>query len=163
MPITSPVGAAASQPQPSNTANVTNQVDYQTFLKLLVAQMKNQDPLSPMESTEYVAQLATFSQVEQSIQMNRKLEDLLQNTTMSQAASLIGKEIESMDGTVKGTVREVELYTDGIAAILDNGEKVAMSAGVIIREPGVATPPPENDDPIEYQPDASGNQTEPQA
>lgn len=163
MPITSPVGAAASQPQITNAANATNQVDYQTFLKLLVAQMKNQDPLSPMESTEYVAQLATFSQVEQSIQMNRKLEDMLQNTTMAQAASLIGKEIESMDGTVKGTVMEVELYTDGIAAILENGEKIAMSAGVTIREPGTPAPPPENDDPIEYDPDASGNPEDAQA
>ena len=42
----------ASQPQAAT-------VDYQAFLKLLVAQMKNQDPTSPMESTDYVAQLAT--------------------------------------------------------------------------------------------------------
>lgn len=162
MPFTTPVGATSSQPLASNAAGPMNQVDYQTFLKLLVAQMKNQDPLSPMESTEYVAQLATFSQVEQSIQMNRKLEDMLQNSTLSQATSLIGKEIESMDGTVKGIVLAVELYSDGVAAVLDNGEKVAMSPGVIIREPGTSAPPPGNDDPIEYDADHSGQPEEAQ-
>ena len=52
-------------------------VDYQAFLRLLVAEMKNQDPTSPMESTDYVAQLATFSQVEQSVQANAKLDQIL--------------------------------------------------------------------------------------
>lgn len=115
-------------------------VDYQAFLKLLVAQMKNQDPTSPMDSSDYVAQLATFSQVEQSVQMNKKLEELLQGTTMSQATGLIGRVIESMDGTITGTVRAVELYSDGVVAVLESGEKVAMGPGVIIREAGFTDP-----------------------
>ena len=45
-------------------------MDYNAFLKLLIAQMKNQDPTEPMTSTQYMAQFATFSQVEQSIKTN---------------------------------------------------------------------------------------------
>ncbi len=96
----------------SNTSNNSSQtaaatptaqtVDYQSFLKLLVAEMKNQDPTSPMESTDYVAQLATFSQVEQSVQVNSKLEQLLQSSQLSQASSIIGRTVTSADGKISG-------------------------------------------------------------
>ena len=62
-------------------------VDYQAFLRLLVAEMKNQDPTSPMESTDYVAQLATFSQVEQSVQANAKLDQILQRPRLRRPAA----------------------------------------------------------------------------
>ncbi len=49
-------------------------LNYESFLKLLVAQMKNQDPTQPMDATQQIAQLATFSQVEQTIKTNKNLE-----------------------------------------------------------------------------------------
>lgn len=61
-------------------------LDKNSFLQLLVAQMKYQDPLNPSSNTEYVAQLATFSQLEQ-------MQNLSQTTTNSQAFSLVGKEV----------------------------------------------------------------------
>lgn len=117
----------------ANLPKPTNLVDYDTFLKLLVAQMKNQDPTSPMESTDYVAQLATFSQVEQSVQIKNKLDEMIQANALAQAASFIGREIAAMDGSVTGIVKEVQVYSDGVIAVLEGGEKVAMSAGVVIR------------------------------
>ncbi len=107
-------------------------VDYQSFLKLLVAQMKNQDPTAPMDSTDYVAQLATFSQVEQTVQTNSKLDQILQAQTLSQASSLIGRTVTSHDGSVTGTVGSVKLYSDGIIAVLDNGQEVPMLPGVTV-------------------------------
>jgi len=50
--------------------------DFQTFLQLLTAQLENQDPLNPMESTEFTTQLATFSGVEQQVQTNELLTDM---------------------------------------------------------------------------------------
>ena len=127
-------------PAIGNTANAAQSatgkaqtVDYQSFLRLLVAQMKNQDPTSPMESTDYVAQLATFSQVEQSVQINSKLDGILQASTFAQAGDLIGREIESADGQVKGTVESVRLYSDGIMARLEDGQELPVWAGVVIR------------------------------
>jgi flagellar basal-body rod modification protein FlgD len=107
-------------------------VDYQSFLKLLVAQMKNQDPTSPMESTDYVAQLATFSQVEQSVKVNSKLDQLLQSSQLSQASSIIGRTVTSADGTLSGKVSEVRLFSDGIIAVLENGKEIPMLPGVRI-------------------------------
>ncbi len=51
--------------------------DFTQFLTLLTTQLQNQDPLSPMDSTEFTNQLVQFSQVEQSINTNKKLDDLL--------------------------------------------------------------------------------------
>ena len=50
--------------------------DYETFLGLLVAQIQNQDPLEPMDATQFVSQIATLTQVEQSVNMNAQLEQL---------------------------------------------------------------------------------------
>jgi len=111
-------------------------VDYQSFLKLLVAQMKNQDPTAPMESTDYVAQLATFSNVEQGIQTNTKLEQILQSQQLAQAGSIIGREITSADGKITGIVAEVKLTSEGAVAVLQDDKEVKVGPGVRIREAG---------------------------
>lgn len=108
-------------------------VDYESFLKLLVAQMKNQDPTAPMESTDYVAQLATFSQVEQSVQVNSKLDQLLQASALDQADALIGRHVTSADGKTSGKVTEVKLKADGIVAILEGGKELPITPGVVIK------------------------------
>jgi flagellar basal-body rod modification protein FlgD len=127
------VSTVTSAAQNNTNAASPQTVDYQSFLRLLVAQMKNQDPTSPMESTDYVAQLATFSQVEQSVQMNAKLEQILAASSLSQASGIVGREITSADGTVTGIVKEVKLYSDGVVATLTNGEQVIVGPGVVIR------------------------------
>jgi flagellar basal-body rod modification protein FlgD len=108
-------------------------IDYQSFLKLLIAEMKNQDPTKPMDSTEYVAQLATFSQVAQTVQTNSKLDQLLQTSALAQAGNIIGHSITSADGNTTGTVSSVRLTTDGLVAILENGQEVTMQSGVVIQ------------------------------
>ncbi len=123
--------------QAPSTTNGTDQtsktaVDYQSFLKLLVAEMKNQDPTNPMDSTQYVAQLAAFSQVEQSVQINTKLDQLLQSSTLAQADALIGRTVTSADGKFTGKVAEVRLLSDGIVAVLEGGKEITMGPGVKI-------------------------------
>ncbi|MCT7377557.1 flagellar hook assembly protein FlgD [Chelativorans salis] len=127
------VSTVTGTTQNQTSAAAPQTVDYQSFLKLLVAEMKNQDPTSPMESTDYVAQLASFSQVEQSVQINDKLEQILAAASLSQASGLVGREITSSDGTVTGTVSEVKLYSDGVVATLESGQEVIVGPGVVIR------------------------------
>ncbi len=64
--------------------------NFDTFLNLLTAQLQNQDPLSPMESNEFVSQLVQFSQVEQAISSNKSLETLIDLQTTNQATSALG-------------------------------------------------------------------------
>ena len=117
---------------PPKPAMAPQTVDYESFLKLLVAQMKNQDPTAPMDSTDYVAQLATFSQVEQSVQINDKLDQILQASTFAQAGGLIGRTISSDDGSVTGVVKEVRLISDGISAVLESGAELPVTPGVVL-------------------------------
>lgn len=132
-----PIGMTDTQKTAAATAPQT--VDYQSFLKLLVAQMKNQDPTSPMESTDYIAQLATFSQVEQSVQINAKLDSILQASTFAQAGDLIGKYVTSPDAKVQGYVQQVRLYSDGIMATLTDGQQIPIWAGVTITDGPINT------------------------
>ncbi|WP_425530909.1 flagellar hook assembly protein FlgD [Mesorhizobium retamae] len=129
MNVNNNVGNTPQTQQKSKTS-----VDYQSFLKLLMAQMKNQDPTKPMDSTEYVAQLAQFSQVEQSVQMNTKLEYILQSSALSQADSLIGRQLTSADGSITGVVKEVRLASDGLIAVLNDGKEVPVLPGVVVKQ-----------------------------
>lgn len=128
-----PVSAlpSAAQPQSPSTSAGTPTVDYDTFLQLLVTQLKNQDPLSPMEDTEYVAQLATFSNVEQNILTNRHLESLTTLATLGDAGGLIGRTMTPANGDA-GTVREVKISSEGAFAVLDDGREVPLGAGLSI-------------------------------
>ncbi len=72
--------------------------DFETFLTLLTTQMRNQDPLKPMDSTEFVAQLANFSGVEQQVRSNDRLEqiyNLLAGGNAEGMASWIGREVRA--------------------------------------------------------------------
>lgn len=70
-PITALAGRAAANPAPQSGLDPL--ADENTFLQLLVQQLKNQDPQSPADPTQFVAQLAQFSELEQVMQMNQTL------------------------------------------------------------------------------------------
>ncbi len=77
-------GAATAQPQDLATNPLAQK---ETFLKLLVAQIKNQNPLNPADGIEFLSQLAQFSQLEQMLGIRSELETIRQNLTPPAAAS----------------------------------------------------------------------------
>ncbi len=68
---------SASNSATTATTAKTNGADQETFLKLLVAQLKNQDPLNPQDPSQFVAQLAQFSSLEQLTGINQKIDNFL--------------------------------------------------------------------------------------
>ncbi|MBO0903589.1 flagellar hook assembly protein FlgD [Jiella sonneratiae] len=125
---------AASTSQTTSTASTAKStLDYNSFLQLLVAEMSNQDPLNPTDSTEYVAQFATFSGVEQSIQTNSKLDSLMAVSALTQANSLIGRTITSADGATSGVVSAVRAGSTGIEAVLEGGGSVTLESGTEVQ------------------------------
>ena len=94
-----------------------SQMGYDQFLNLLCAEMQYQDPLEPTTNTEYVAQMATFSQLEATLSMKDSLIESASATESSVANSLVGKNVvvvdpESETGYTTGKVDYV-MYEDG--------------------------------------------------
>ncbi|XCE17705.1 flagellar hook capping FlgD N-terminal domain-containing protein [Candidatus Liberibacter asiaticus] len=101
------------------------------FLKLLITQIKHQDPTEPMKASEQVAQLAVFSQMEQSVQMN-SLQELLKSNNLAQASSYIGKNITNADGSISGVVNAIQVSSTGLTAITVDNTEIPITTGIRI-------------------------------
>ncbi len=102
------------------------------FLNLLVIQLKNQDPTKPMDSAQYVGQLAAFSNVEQAMKTSTRLDALMSSFALSQAEGFVGRTIVSADGSVSGQVAAVQVASDGAVALLDNGQRITLGPGITV-------------------------------
>lgn len=118
----------------SSTSGATPTLNYNDFLQLMIAQLQNQDPLNPTDSSQFMSQIAEFSNVEQGINANSKLGQLLVNSNISQASTMIGLQITGSDGTT-GIVQSVRIDSSGSTAILTDGKQVPIDAGVTIGYP----------------------------
>ncbi|MVA19464.1 flagellar hook assembly protein FlgD [Agrobacterium vitis] len=105
-------------------------MDYDSFLQLLIAQLQNQDPTEPMDATEQVSQLATFSQVEQSIKTNTLLRSMLQAEALTRAGDIVGKTVTSSDGETTGVVSNVKVADDAVTLTTSSGGTVELQTGV---------------------------------
>lgn len=96
---TATVGSAATAGSGTSAPSATKiNSDFDTFLRMLTTQLQNQDPMNPMDSSDFAVQLATFSQVEQAQRTNQLLEGMtgqLGMTGMAQLAAWVGMEARS--------------------------------------------------------------------
>ena len=132
VPSTTMTGLSNNTETTAQTQATGPSLDYSAFLRLLIAQMKNQDPTAPADPAQWMGQLASFSNVEQAIQTNAKLDALMTSMALSQGDSLIGRTLTTMEGDVTGTITSVRIYSDATVAVLDSGVEVLLGAGVII-------------------------------
>lgn len=92
---------ATTQTAPTSQSTSASEIssDFETFLKMLTVQMQNQDPLNPVDSSDYAVQLATFSNVEQQVQTNDILKEIQAHmgaTGIAQMADWVGKEARAI-------------------------------------------------------------------
>jgi flagellar basal-body rod modification protein FlgD len=123
---------AASTASASTSAAKSATLDYNDFLKLLIAEMKNQDPTNPMDATSQVSQLASFSAVEQQVQTNTTLTSVLNSSSLTQAEAAIGRTVTSSDGSISGTIASVSIASSGATATLADGRTVTLGSGVTV-------------------------------
>src|SRR5437868_4058392 len=118
-------------------------LDKNAFLKLLVQEMTNQDPLKPADNTAFIAQLAQFSTLEQMQNMNDGFKTLQSSFESGQAAGLLGKGIHAVDSsngnTIDGTVDKVLLNSTGVQLDVNNGTTVNLSDVLWITPSGTPT------------------------
>ncbi|PWW21301.1 flagellar basal-body rod modification protein FlgD [Geodermatophilus normandii] len=126
--MTDPVGGVGSSPATytaSTAVDRSDQMGKDTFLQLLVAQMRYQDPNSPTSTTEFMSQTATFTQVEKLEEIAAQNAELLALQRSLSAGALVGHAVSwtAEDGTTRsGTVSSVRFGSDGASAVVGGTE-----------------------------------------
>ncbi|HOK41794.1 MAG TPA: flagellar hook capping FlgD N-terminal domain-containing protein [bacterium] len=124
----------------TGTTSTNDTLGKDAFLKLLVTQLKYQDPMNPLDNNDMLAQLAQFSALEQSQNINKNLEQLRFESLSTNAVSLLGAEVkaaktvdnEQIEKT--GIVKEIK-YKDSQAVFVIDGEEYSFSDIVEIKVP----------------------------
>lgn len=141
-------GISSNDPVSLSGQNAMSTLDKDAFMKLLVNQMKNQDPMQPADNTQMIAQLAQFSSLEQMQSLNDNIVGLAvlqqQNALLSQltsASSLIGENVRYVDPTTQseqwGTVSAVKIV-DGLASLAIDGKDVPLANVAEVGAPPVS-------------------------
>lgn len=149
MSTTNPTGTTSDS---KNAISKSTELDKDDFLKLLIAQLKHQDPMSPMDDSQFMGQLVQFSSLEQMSNMATAVEELKQSmlalnsqSLLTQGAAMIGKEVigEVSTGTegeteiISGVITSVKM-TDGSLKVMVGDKALAMEEIVEIKEAGSA-------------------------
>jgi flagellar basal-body rod modification protein FlgD len=116
-------GSTAHNPISATDAN-KNQLGKDAFLKLLTTQLQHQDPLNPMEDSEFMGQMAQFSTLEQITNMATANTAMADNLTFSKSVSLIGR-------TVTYTDAEEQTHTGKVDRVTTTDGKPALTVGGI--------------------------------
>jgi len=133
-------GIDGLQNRATNNYQMNNMLEKDAFLKLLVTELKYQDPVEPMKDRDFIAQMAQFSSLEQLQNMNNTNEYLLRLNQMAfsfNTVSMIGKKIAFQDDL--GEIREevVEgISFEGNIPYLDIGEEMLIPFDMILRIKG---------------------------
>ena len=125
-----PVAPHAPTVEPK--ASSLGALDGDAFMRLLVEQMRAQDPTEPQSATDFVAQLATFAGVEQQVAIKRAL-DAMRAADALDAAALIGRHVAGPDGE-GGRIASVRVTGEGAVATLEGGGTLSIGPGVTVSE-----------------------------
>jgi flagellar basal-body rod modification protein FlgD len=125
-------GASALTNKPTESTQKRDLVSTDAFMQLLVAQLKNQDPTKPVDSTQYVSQLASLSGLEQSVKQTAALDRLAVQSRSAEASSAVGLYASASDGSAAGKVVSARIETDQVVAVLDSGQELVLGAGVTL-------------------------------
>ncbi len=129
MSVTATPSATNTATPLTSAAQGSGALDENAFMQLLITQMQNQDPLQPTDDQQFIAQLAQFSTLEQTTQLNNQVTSLGLMISSGQALSLVGRNIQYSDAngaTASGQVTGVS-FSNGMAQLEVNGVNVSPS------------------------------------
>ena len=116
------------------------------FLSLLVTQMRNQDPLKPVSDTEFIAQMAQFTSLEQTKEMSTDLQQLRQSYNLTQGTALMGKPVKVATGEkenqvfTNGIVTDLKVNKDGDVSVILNGQTYDLDSVIEVHSETLQQP-----------------------
>jgi flagellar basal-body rod modification protein FlgD len=114
----------------SSTSSVTDGLDKNAFMKILITQMQNQDPTQPMDDTQYVSELAQFSSLEQMTNVSDGITALSGMQSTTQALALVGKTVSltvpGVTDPVTGKVDSIK-FESGVPKLVIGGKEYDLS------------------------------------
>ena len=126
---------SVTQQAATAAASKRNELGKMDFLKLLIAQLRHQDPLKPLEDKDFIAQLAQFNSLEQMMNLNQTFEKTQKWQMLTQSTTLIGKTIAAIDvetgEQIQGVVLKVDMTDTGPELDVD-GKRVTYNEIVSI-------------------------------
>src|SRR5438874_3566463 len=126
---TKPITTAPGNQLPASAQKNTFSLKAQDFIKMMVTQLQNQDPLEPTKNQDLLAQMSQIGQLQSTTTMQDALQGMMLQNQIGSAANLIGKTVEGLDdanNTVSGLVNSVKVQSDGVSLELDNGKSLAL-------------------------------------
>lgn len=130
-------GTAGASGTDRPARSTRNMLDQQAFLQILVSKLQNQDPMSPMEDQDFIAQMAQFSALEQMQVLNG-------NFSFAQAAGLVGKHVQATLPDPQGGIQVVNglvtraLMRNGVPCLIVDGREVPYDSSLVVYAPGTA-------------------------
>jgi flagellar basal-body rod modification protein FlgD len=125
-----------AEPTAGTTAQArsNNTLGKQEFMQLLVTQLRNQDPLSPLDDKEFMAQMAQLSTLETTQSMSQHLSQVLAGQQQTQALQLVGREVDYTDGNAvqQGKVTAALLNGSDPTLLID-GHQVPLTSIQAVR------------------------------
>lgn len=127
------IGGGSSSMQNLNTQTQT--LSQQEFLNIMLTQLQFQDPLKPMDNEQFLAQMAQFSALAQTAQMNDRMDTLLSVQSATQSIGLIGKtvQVDTSAGATIGTVSSIT-FSSGAPALTVTAADGSMLTGVSLSQ-----------------------------
>lgn len=140
---TTPIGSTPASSPTTQLPSTGMALTTNDFVKMMITQLQNQDPLQPTSSDQLMSQMSQIGQLQSTTQLQTTLTGLAQQTQIGAASSLIGKQVAGLDSNnnpLTGIVTSVQVSTSGIGLQLDNGNSLDLAKVTTISPPaGAAT------------------------
>ncbi len=124
------LGATSGSPSGTQAPKKNFELKTEDFIKMMITQLQNQDPLEPAKNQELLAQMSQIGQLQSATTLQESLKGMVLQNQIGAAAGLIGKTVQGLDGQddpVTGIVNSVKVGAEGVSLELENGKTLMLS------------------------------------
>lgn len=135
-------GAVNTQSSPNKIQSANFQLKTDDFIKMMITQLQNQDPLDPEKNQDLLAQMSQIGQLQSSTQLQDSLKGLVLQNNIGAAGNLMGKMVQGLDengASLSGLVTSVRVQDGDVQLELDSGKQLKLGSVVTISNPTAAT------------------------